>query len=151
MSVELFVQSVANGPLSSYPVLTCKVDGALVQLAAILDTATGAPIDWSSIGGGGGGGGPSTLPTTPTHDQVSCNDNNSTLALAVNSSRRTGSYIANPNDGVVFWVSEGQPAAVGEGFPLFYGGVYDIRTTEDVFVIQNSGNTLSVNSLEVTL
>lgn len=90
------------------------------------------------------------LPGTPTHTRETCANGSSKLVLSANAARLSGSALINPNQSVTFWIAEGQAAVVGEGFPLFYGGVYEVRTTDEVYAIQASGSSKDINAIEVT-
>lgn len=145
--------TVSNGPFSSnddYTVRRTVLLNELIQHVVVVRT-DGTEVDWDAVeSGSGGGGSGGSLGDTATPAQTSCNNNASTVALAANANRLPGTWIVNPNQNVTFWVTEGAAAVVGQGSPLFYAGTYEVRTKAQVNVIQASGSSKSINTLEVT-
>ena len=84
-----------------------------------------------------------------THTRPSVSDNTSTSVLAANSSRLENSKLVNNTD-TTWWASQdGTAAVLNQGERIRPGVSLPIISTDEIFVIQNSGGPLNLDVIEV--
>lgn len=85
---------------------------------------------------------------TVVPSRPSAADDSSIIVLAANAAT-VGGFIVN-NTNYTWWLNVGATAVIGQGYPLMPGGIYNIKTQQDIHGIHDDGGTIALDVFQET-